>query len=140
MNHKELYSRLYAFSLAVDKFAAPYFDRELTADVADQLTRGARGAAANYRAAGHGRSHAEFTAKIGVALEEADEAEHWLRFLADAGYASGAPLAALVAEAGELTAILGASFRTANRNARPATRRRPRRRPARRPRGTGDSR
>ena len=40
-------------------------------------------AAANYRAACKARSRAEFIAKIGIAEEEADEAQFWLKLICD---------------------------------------------------------
>jgi four helix bundle protein len=36
------------------------------------------GVAGNYRGACRARSHREFTARVGVVLEEADESELWL--------------------------------------------------------------
>jgi len=38
----------------------------------------------NYRAAGRGRSHAEFTAKMGTVCEESDETLGWLEFIDNA--------------------------------------------------------
>lgn len=62
------------------------FVRDLSVDVAidpvrRQLVRAATGVAGNYRSACRARSHAEFIARIGVVLEEADEAEGWLDLL-----------------------------------------------------------
>jgi four helix bundle protein len=37
----------------------------------------------NYRASCRARSHAEFTAKIGVVAEEADESASWLDLIAE---------------------------------------------------------
>jgi four helix bundle protein len=42
-----------------------------------QLAKSATSVAANYRAARRARSHAEFTARIGVVAEEADETLFW---------------------------------------------------------------
>jgi len=73
---------------------------------------------ANHRSAGRARSHAEFTAKLGVAVEEIDESQGWLKHLEQSG---AVPLAAtdqhadLYAEATELTAILTAALSTARR-------------------------
>jgi four helix bundle protein len=50
-----------------------------------QVLRSATGMAANYRAAGRSRSKAEFIAKLGVVVEEADETVFWLEILADSG-------------------------------------------------------
>ena len=61
-----------------------------------------------------GRSKLEFVAKIGIALEEADEAEFWLCHLRDAAIMTNKETDNLQEEAGELVAILT----TAQRNAR----------------------
>jgi four helix bundle protein len=144
MTHQELYQRIFDHSVRVERFAAPLFDRPSTASIADQLTRAARSAAANYQASNHGRSNADFRSKLTVALEEADETKHWLQHLTETGLASGPVLMALLKESREICKILGASVRTANQNARAreaarteprAPRRRsPRRRPPRVPR------
>ena len=69
--------------------------------------------AANYRAAGRSRSKAEFVAKIGVVIEEADETVFWLEMLADSGLVQPQKLTKLQIEANELLAIFAASRRTA---------------------------
>jgi four helix bundle protein len=71
-----------------------------------QALRSATSVAANYRAACRARSGAEFVAKIGVALEEADETQFWLELLEESGVVAGTRLVSLKQEAGELTAIL----------------------------------
>lgn len=68
---------------------------------------------ANYRAAGRARSRAEFIAKIGIVVEEADEAVFWLECLIESGIVKEALLRDLLAEANELVAIFAASQRTA---------------------------
>lgn len=69
--------------------------------------------AANYRAAGRSRSKAEFVAKIGVVIEEADETVFWLEMLADSGLVRPQKLTNLQIEANESLAIFAASRRTA---------------------------
>jgi four helix bundle protein len=71
--------------------------------------------AANYRAVGRARSKAEFVAKIGVVLEEADETVFWLEMLGDSGIVSFEKLKSLLQEANELMLIFSASRRTAKR-------------------------
>jgi four helix bundle protein len=53
--------------------------------VGKQLLRSGTSVAANYRAACRSRSKAEFIAKIGVVVEEADETVFWLELLSDVG-------------------------------------------------------
>jgi len=113
---EELKSRLERLALDVLATTAPLL-RELEArDIALQLRRAASAAFANYGSACVARSHADFTSKIGVAFEEADETRRWLRFLKHAGLAPGAELDPLIAESLELRSILSASHLTAKRN------------------------
>ncbi len=113
---EELASRLERLALDVLVTTAPLL-RELEArDIALQLRRSAAAAFANYGSACVARSHADFTSKIGVAFEEADETRRWLRFLKHAELAPSAELDPLIAESLELRSILSASHLTAKRN------------------------
>ena len=78
-----------------------------------QLLRCATSVGANYRAAGRARSRAEFAAKLGVVVEEADETVYWLELLAEAEIVSPARLEAITVEARELTAIFTAARQSA---------------------------
>ena len=53
--------------------------------IGNQLLRAGTSVAANYRAVCRARSRAEFLAKLGVVIEEADESAFWLELLCDAG-------------------------------------------------------
>jgi four helix bundle protein len=81
-----------------------------------QLLRAATSVGANYRAAGRARSKAEFVAKIGIVVEEADEAIFWLECLMESGIVKPDLLRDLLAEANELVAIFAASQRTARQS------------------------
>jgi len=80
-----------------------------------QLLRSGTSVAANYRAVGRARSHAEFVAKIGIVIEEADESQFWLELLVDGGIIPEHPLENLYVEANELVAIFVASQKTARK-------------------------
>jgi len=80
--------------------------------ISQQVLRSATSVAANYRAAGRSRSKAEFLAKIGVVVEEADETVFWLEMLADSGIVQSAKLENMLDEANQLVAIFAASRRT----------------------------
>ena len=84
--------------------------------IGKQLLRSGTSVAANYRAVNRARSRAEFIAKIGVVLEEADETVFWLEALAEAGTVKLPLLQPLLEEANELVAIFAASQRTARSN------------------------
>lgn len=77
-----------------------------------QLLRSASPVAANYRAVCRARSRAEFAAKMGVVVEEADETVFWLEFVVDAGLMPEKRLQPLITDANELLAIFAASQRT----------------------------
>jgi four helix bundle protein len=74
--------------------------------------------AMNYRAAGRARSHREFTAKLGLVVEEADESVGWMELIAELELAGGTDLTWLLGESRELVAIFGSSYATAKRNDR----------------------
>ena len=78
-----------------------------------QVLRSGTSVAANYRAICRARSKAEFVAKIGTVVEEADETVFWLELLVDSGIARKDAAAPLMREANELVSIFVASLRTA---------------------------
>jgi four helix bundle protein len=80
-----------------------------------QLLRSGISIGANYRAAGRGRSKAEFIAKMGIVVEEADETIFWIECLIESGIVKQDLLADLLAEANELVAIFAASQSTARK-------------------------
>ena len=79
----------------------------------DQLFRSGTSVGSNYRAACRARSRAEFIAKLGIALEEADESQYWLELIADMKLLSVSQVSGAAAEAGEVVAMLVASIKTA---------------------------
>lgn len=80
-----------------------------------QLLRCGTSVAANYRAVCRARSRAEFLAKLGIVIEEADESEFWLEMLSEAGLLPEKRLCDLNSEANQLVAILNASRTTAKK-------------------------
>ncbi len=79
-----------------------------------QLIRSGTSVAANYRAACRARSKKEFTSKIGIVVEEADETVFWLELLSSSGLIKPELLRELLAESRELTAIFTAAYATAS--------------------------
>ena len=108
--------RLERLALAVLRVSRPLLYGVEGRDTAIQLRRAATGAHSNYSASNVARSHADFTSKIGVAYEEANETHRWLRLVKTAGLLKDQSLEQLIAEAGELRAILSASHLTAKQN------------------------
>jgi len=106
---EQLRDRMKAFALRVIRLyrSLPY--RTDTQVLGKQLLRCSTSVAANYRA----RSKAEFVAKMGIVVEEADEAILWLELMTESGIVSSEKAEGLLREANELTAIFAASQRTA---------------------------
>jgi four helix bundle protein len=109
MTPDELRARTKSFALRVVKL---YRSLPRSADaqvMGKQLLRCGTSVAANYRASCRARSRAEFAARIGIVVEEADESGFWLEMLAEAGIIRMALLKELLEESKELTAIFTAT-------------------------------
>ena len=78
-----------------------------------QLLRCATSVGANYRAACRARSTAEFIAKLGVVLEEADEAGFWIELIVEGGILPEERCVDLRKEADEICAVLFSAQRSA---------------------------
>lgn len=115
----ELQARTDAFADLSLKFVDGLPNTDRVRRLAGQYQDASTSAAANYRAARRARSHAEFTAKMGVVSEEVDESVFWLKRMLNADVRSTtAAIEPLLAEAEELARIFGASYRTAKRRRR----------------------
>src|SRR5262245_48910765 len=112
----QLKKRGLRFSVRVMRFCRTFHDTWEGGFVADQLFRASARAAANYRAACRARSHRDFTNKMGMTVEEADETEFWLTFVGQSGIKEPDEQKELLAEAGELLAIFAQSAKTASDN------------------------
>ena len=107
MNDAQLAERTKAFALRIIRLVAS-LPKSREADVlGKQLLRAGTSIGANYREARRGRSKADFVAKIGICLQESDEALYWLELLADSGMVRPELLVDLQGEANELVAIFG---------------------------------
>ena len=111
--HQQLKDRTKTFALRIIRMAEVLPKTRSANIIANQILRSSTSMAANYRAVGRARSKAEFIAKIGVVLEEADETVFWLEMLADSGIVSLEKLKSLEQEGNELMLIFSASRRTA---------------------------
>jgi four helix bundle protein len=109
---EELRDRTKAFAVRIVRVyrALPYkTDAQV---LGKQLLRCGTSVAANYRAACRARSKAEWIAKIGTVVEEADETVFWLEMLSDCEIVRPKKLELLLTEAHELSALFTASQRT----------------------------
>ena len=111
-----LKERTFRFALDVIELARTFPHEEPGPSVRRQLTKAATSVGANYRAACRARSHADFTSRISVVAEEADEAVYWLDVTAGATLTKAGTLVKLQQEARELTAIFSRAVGTARQN------------------------
>jgi len=116
LDPEELKQRTRAFAVRVVKMTEALPKRRAGDIIARQVICSATAVGANYRAACRARSHREFTAKIGVVEEEADETLYWLEILVETGLMEEARLKDLSQEAKELTAIFTSASHTARQN------------------------
>lgn len=120
MNSKAnaLRERTHQFFLRVIKISDALPQTPAARSICGQLLDSAGSTDSNYRAACRARSRKEFIAKLGIALEEADESLGWLRALAGAKLGPQGELTALIEEAEALVRIFTASVKTAQANNR----------------------
>ena len=116
MDESELKQRTKQFALRVIKLIEALPNTTTGRTIGNQLLRSGMSVGANYRAACRGKSKADFIAKAGISLEEADECLYWLEILQEAGILPSEKLKDLMKEADELVAIFTASIKTARMN------------------------
>jgi len=86
--------------------------------IGDQLFRAGTSVGANYRAACRARSKAEFVAKLGTVLEEADETVYWLEIISETKIMDSSRLISLMKEGDEIISILVATLNTSRTTTR----------------------
>jgi four helix bundle protein len=116
VNENDLKKRTKQFGLAEIRLVESLPNGQTARTIGNQLLRSGMSVGANYRAACRGRSKADFIAKTGISLEEADECLYWMELLQEAGIIPAERLKDLMKEADELVAIFTASIKTARAN------------------------
>ena len=112
MDKHELQQRTKAFALRIVHLFQSLPTRADAQVLGKQLLRCGTSVGANYRAACHGKSTADFLAKLKICEEEADECEYWLDLLTEGGIVKPTLLEPLHQEAREIAAIMAAASRT----------------------------
>ena len=116
MDKQELQRRSKQFALRIFRLVDALPRTSAGRAIANQLVRSATSVGANYRAACRARSRAEFAAKLGTVLEEADESLYWLELIRDGELMPDPKVSLVLKEANELTAILAAGRKSAASN------------------------
>ncbi len=111
-----LKQRTMAFSIAILRLVDRLPRTASGEIVGRQLAKSATSVGANYRASCTARSRAEFIAKLGIVVEEADESVYWLDLILHVGFLPPTDVRGVHAEACELRAIFGKSVGTARLN------------------------
>ena len=113
MDEKELKDRTKQFALRVIKLVSSLPKTIMAQVIGRQLAKSGTSVGANYRAACRARSRAEFTTKLGIVEEEADESAFWMEIIMESGMLkSDKSVQPLLNEANELVAIMVASRKT----------------------------
>ena len=115
MDPEQLKMRTKEFAKQVIFLCRQLPDNREAGFIGGHLFRSGTSVGANYRAARKARSKADFISKLGIVLEEADEALYWLEILLETNIAQANLLSGIMAEANELVAIFVSSLNTAKR-------------------------
>jgi four helix bundle protein len=115
---EDLKTRTKHFATAVLEFVDTFPHTPGGETVARQLARAGTGVVGNYRSACRARSHAEFTARMGIVADESDESELWIDVTEQRQWGDPTKRTWLLKESGELKAIFCKAYQTARTNER----------------------
>lgn len=113
MDEAEMKQRTKQFALRVMKLVDALPDTRSGWAIGKQLIRSGTSVGANYRAACRARSKKDFTFKLGIVEEEADESAFWMELVTDGDLMPKNRVAELLQEANEIVAIMVSSRKTA---------------------------
>lgn len=116
MNKEELKIRTKEFAHRCVKVSMALPENYLGNHIKGQLIRCSTSVASNYRAACVAQSKASFISKLGIVIEEVDEASFWVEFASDEQLLNKQKIMPLLKEAKELAAIFVSSRKTARKN------------------------
>jgi four helix bundle protein len=115
---EELRQRTFQYALRIVAVCREFPDQWIEREIGKQLLRSGMGVTGNYWSACRGRSDKEFIAKLGVAVDEADESVLWLTTVVQAGIRTDLETKSLLGEGRKIRAILSKSHKTARENRR----------------------
>ncbi len=113
---EELRDRTKQFALRVIKLVESLPNTASARTIGNQLIRSGTSVGANYRACCRARSNADFIAKLGIVIEEADESAFWMELIIDSQIMKQELIEPLLKEANELVKIFVTSRQTARQN------------------------
>ena len=101
----DLKKRTKEFAHRCVKLSLALSESDLGKHIRRQLIKCSTSVASNYRAACVAQSRADFASKLSIVIEEADESCFWMEFIIEESLLNERPVAGLLKEGGELTAI-----------------------------------
>ena len=115
---EELRQRTFQYLLRIIAACQGFPDQWIEREIGKQLLRAGMGVTSNYWSCCRGRSDKEFIARLGVAVDEADESVLWLTLIVQSGLKTDLETKTLLREGQEIRAILAKSHKTARENRR----------------------
>jgi four helix bundle protein len=122
MTPDELKKRTKRFALEIIRVQRRLPRTDEARVIGRQLLRAGTSIGANYRSVCRAKTDPDFIFKLGVCVEESDEAGYWLEILVDAAIIAHRIVAELLREADELTRIFVASRETVRARVRRTSR------------------
>jgi len=113
MDQEQLKKRTYEFAKQIINLCRQLPENREGRLIGNQIFRSGTSVGSNYRSVCRARSKADFIAKLGLVLEEADETLYWLELLAETQIMKNNFLRPMMKEADELVAIFVASLNRA---------------------------
>lgn len=108
----DLKKRTKTFALRIINLVGALPNNLVGRTIGSQHIRSGTSVGANYRSACRARSKAEFTSKLGIVLEEADESEFWLELVIESKVMKEKLVKPLLTESDELVAIFSKSIQS----------------------------
>jgi four helix bundle protein len=105
MNQEQMRNRTKEFAKQIIIFCRQLPENREGRLIGNQIFRSGTSVGSNYRAVCRARSKADFVAKIGLVLEEADETLYWLELIDETEIMVSGALKEIKKEANELVAI-----------------------------------
>ena len=116
MDKEDLKKRTKLLALRIIKLSRRLPNTPESRVISYQIIKSGTSIGANYRVACRARSRAEFIAKIGIVIEEADETAFWLEIIIESDIVKKDLLLPLFNEVNEIIAIMVASSNSAKNN------------------------
>ena len=112
MKNADLKRRTQEFALRIIRLYSSLPKHTAAQVIGKQILRSGTSIGANYREGCRARSSQEFTAKLGVCLQELEETAYWLELLIEANILAKEMIKPVLSENDELMAIFVSSINT----------------------------